>query len=97
MTAARSRSRRAESKGVLLTADKRDYHLQKVGFATPRGENVQVTHQQNTVGFLYELPTSTKTGTCVPSPQAEAEETLPAKCPLFLPRLDLSVYDSLQV
>lgn len=64
-------------------ADKGVYHLQKVGIATPREARVQVTHQQNTVGFLYGLLTSTKPGTCVPSLQAERAETLPAKCPLF--------------
>lgn len=74
-------------------ADKRDYHLQRVGFTTPRGERVQVTHQQNTVGFLYGLLTSTKPQTCVPSLQAERAETLPAKWQLFLLRLHLSVYD----
>lgn len=67
MTAARSRSRMEESKGALLMADKGDYHLQKVGFTSPRGERVQVTHQQKVVGFLYGLLTSTKSGTCVPS------------------------------
>lgn len=72
-------------------ADKGDYHLQKVGFTTPRGERVQVTHQQNTVGFLYGLLTSTKPGTCVPSLQAERVETLPEKWQLFLLRLHLSV------
>lgn len=92
-TAAKTHSRMAESKGVLLMADKGVYHLQKVGFNTPRGERVQVTHQQNTVGFLYGLLTSTKPGTCVPSLQAERAETLSAKWQLFLPRLHLSVYD----
>lgn len=93
MTAAKTHSRMAESKVVLLMADKGDYHLQKVGFTTPRGERVQVTHQQNTVGFLYGLLTSTKPGTCVPSLQAERVETLPEKWQLFLLRLHLSVYD----
>lgn len=82
MTAARPTEDR-QSKGVLLMADKGVYHLQKVGIATPREARVQVTHQQNTVGFLYGLLTSTKPGTCVPSLQAERAETLPAKCPLF--------------
>lgn len=68
-------------------ADKGVYHLQKVGFTTPRGERVQVTHQQNTVGFLYGLLTSTKPGTCVPSLQAERAETLPAKWQLLVLRL----------
>lgn len=66
-------------------ADKGVYHLQKVGITTPREERVQVTHQQNTVGFLYGLLTSTKPGPCVPSLQAERAETLPAKWPLFPP------------
>lgn len=74
-------------------ADKGDYHLQKVGFTTLKGERVQVTHQQNTVGFLYGLLTSTKSQTCVPSLQAVRAETLPAKWQLFLLRLHLSVYD----
>ena len=71
-------------------AHKGDYHLQKVGFTTPRGERVQVTHQQNPVGFLDGLLTSTKPGTCVPSLQAERAQTLPAKWQLFHPRLHLS-------
>lgn len=82
MTAARPTEGR-QSKGVLLMADKGVYHLQKVGITTPREARVQVTHQQNTVGFLYGLLTSTKPGTCVPSLQAERAETLPAKWPLF--------------
>lgn len=81
----KTHSRMAESKGVLLMEDKGVYHLQKVGFTTPRGERVQVTHQQNTVGFLYGLLTSTKPETCVPSPQAERAEILPAKWQLFPP------------
>lgn len=89
MTAARPTEER-QSKGVLLMADKGVYHLQKVGIATPGEARVQVTHQQNTVGFLYGLLTSTKPGTCVPSLQAEGAETLPAKCSLF--PAPLSVY-----
>lgn len=77
-------------------ADKGDYHLQKVGFTTSRGERVQVTHQQNPMGFLYGLLETTKPQTCVPSLQAERAETRPAKCRLFFPRLHLSVYDCIQ-
>lgn len=97
MTAARTHSRMAESRGVLLMADKGVYHLQKVGFTTPRGERVQVTHQQNTVGFLYGLLTSTKPGTCVPSLQAERAETRPQSGNCFLQRLHVSAYDWIMV
>ncbi len=44
MTAAKTHSRMAESKGVPLMADKGVYHLQKVGFTTPRrGEGASDT------------------------------------------------------
>lgn len=55
--------------------DKGDYHLQRAVFTEVRGERVQMTHPQNTVGFLYGLLTSTKAGTCVPSLQAESKWT----------------------
>lgn len=87
ITAAITYSRMGESKGVLLMADKGDYHLQKPGFTAPRGERVQVTHQQNMVGFLYGLLTSTEPGTYVPSLQAKRAGQL------FLLGLELSMYD----
>lgn len=51
-------------------ADKRLHHFQKEGIATPREERVQVTCQQNVVGFLQGTLTSTTPVTCVPSLQA---------------------------
>lgn len=74
-------------------ADKGDYHLQRVVFTQPKGERVQMTRQQNAASFLYGLLTFTKPETCVPSLQAESEKTLPAKCQLFLFRLQPSVRD----
>lgn len=41
-------------------ADKRLHHFQKEGITTPREERVQVTHRQNTEGFLWRTVTSTK-------------------------------------
>lgn len=85
MTAAKTHWRKAESKGVLLMADKGDYHLQRAVFTQPKWERVQMTHQQNAAAsFLYGLLTFTKPETCVPSLQAESEKTLPPKCQLFL-------------
>lgn len=51
-------------------ADKRLHHFQKEGIATPREERVQVTRQQNVVGFLRRNLTSTTPVTCVPSLKA---------------------------
>lgn len=70
MTAAETHSGVTKSKGVPLMADKRLHHFQKEGIATPREERVQLTCQQNVVGFLRRTLTSTMPVTCVPSLQA---------------------------
>ena len=67
-------------------ADKEDYHLQKVGFTSPRGERVQVTRQQNTGHFLYERLTVAAWDMC--SVSAAERET--AQGPLFPQRLLLT-------
>lgn len=59
-------------------ADKRLHHFQKEGITTPREERVQMTHQQNAVGFLWRTVTSTKPVTCVPSLQAVVWSLFPA-------------------
>lgn len=59
-------------------ADKSLHHFQKEGIATPRQERVQMTCQQNAVGFLWRTLTSTKPVTYVPSLQAVVWSLFPA-------------------
>lgn len=78
MTAAETHSGVTRSKGVPLMADKSLHHFQKEGITTPREDSVQVTRQQNAVGFLRRTLTSTTPVTCVPSLQAVAPTLFPA-------------------
>lgn len=59
-------------------ADKRLHHFQKEGITTPREERVQMTRQQNAVGFLWRSLTSTKPATCVSPLQAVVWSLFPA-------------------
>lgn len=82
MKASETHSRTAEWRSP-FDGRQRGLSFTESGYHQSKKDRVQVTHQQNTVGFLYGLLTCTKRGTCGPSLQADGAQTLPANWPLF--------------
>lgn len=82
MKASETHSRTAEWRSP-FDGRQRGLSFTESGYHHSKKDRVQVTHQQNTVGFLYGLLTCTKPGTCGPSLQADGAQTLPANRPLF--------------